>query len=160
MDLLAQKDSWLVYALFAIGAVMLIYTLYLLIEQRRSLVFEVSRGAWTYAVAIGLIVFAVGYYFFAGQSLKEIATGSVLFAFAIFMAAVRNGIGRTGVYMDGVRYAWSKVSQARVVKDHGDPIVTFKIKDIERPIRLPGCSVKEVSQFVDEMGKSYGFKTH
>ena len=46
MDLLAQKDSWLVYALFAIGAVMLVYTLYLLVEQRRSLVFEVSRGPW------------------------------------------------------------------------------------------------------------------
>lgn len=159
MDMLAQKDSWLVYALFAIGAVMLIYTLYLLVEQRRSLVFEVSRGPWTYVVSVVLIAFAVGYYFFAGQSLKEIATGSVLFAFAIFMAAIRNGVGRTGVYMDGVRYAWSKVSQARVAKDHGDAVLTFKIKDIERPIRLAGCDVKEVAQFVDEMAKSYGFKT-
>lgn len=159
MDLLAQKDSWLVYALFAIGAVMLVYTLYLLVEQRRSLVFEVSRGPWTYVVSVGLIAFAVGYYFFAGQSLKEVATGSVLFAFAIFMAAVRNGVGRTGVYIDGVRYAWSKVDVARVAKDHGNPVVTFRIKDIERPIRLPGCDVKEVSQFVGEMGKSYGFNT-
>ena len=88
-------------------------------------------------VSVGLIAFAVGYYFFAGQSLKEVATGSVLFAFAIFMAAVRNGVGRTGVYIDGVRYAWSKVDAARVAKDHGNPVVTFRIKDIERPIRLP-----------------------
>lgn len=159
MDQLTQDDGWLVIALFAIGAVMLVYTLYLLVEQRRSLVFEVSRGPWTYVVSVGLIVFAVGYYFFGGQSMKEMATGSVLFAFAIFMAAIRNGVGRTGVYIDGVRYSWSKVSLARVAKDHGDPVVRFKIKDIERPIRLSGCDTKEVSQFIDEMGKSYGFKT-
>ena len=148
-------DGLVTPVLFIIGAVLMVYTLWTIFEQRRSLVFQIERGKWVYALSLLLIAGAIVNYAINGQGLQQIALGCVILAFAIFMAVVRNGVGRQGIYLDGVRYPWAKVSALRLKKEHGVPVLHYTIKEFERVIRLEGSRYKDVERFVAEIKQGY-----
>lgn len=155
MGELAQQ-GWATPTFFAIGLILLAYTLWMIAEQRRTLVFEIERGAWTYVVAAVLVAAAVANYFIGGRGVQQIAIGFVMFAFAIFLAAVRNGVGRKGIYLDGVRYTWAKVKALRLKKEHGVAVLYYTIGEFERVIRLEGSAYKDVERFVTQIKEACG----
>ena len=157
MDSIAARGGFLTPALFMVGLVLLGYTLYMLLEQRRSMVFEISRGTWAYGVAVALIGVAVGNFVLGGAGLQQVATAFVLFCFASFIATIRNGVGRTAIYLDGVRHPWSKVSSVRVRKEDGAPVLLYTSRNLERTIRVKGADYKEFVRFVNELSQVYGF---
>lgn len=158
MQPVASESSLLVWVLFIMAAALIVYTLVLMVEQHRTMMFENPRGAVPYVIAAVLVVFGVGFYFMHGRTLSALATLAVILAFAFFMAGVRAGVGRSALYLDGVRYSWSKVNSAKVSKDHGEVVVTFGIKNLDRSVRLKGADKKDVAEFVRDLSRTYGFK--
>lgn len=156
MDSIAAQRGFLAPALIVVGLILLGYTLYMLLEQRRSMVYEIPRGKWASAVAVVLVVLAVFNLVISGAGLTAVGTAFVLFCFASFIATVRNGVGRTAVYLDGVRHPWNRVSSVRVKKENGVPVLFYTSKNLERTIRVPGADYKEFVRFINEVSQAYG----
>ena len=108
-------------------------------------------------MAVALIGVAVGNFVLGGAGLQQVATAFVLFCFASFIATIRNGVGRTAIYLDGVRHPWGKVSSGRVRKEDGAPVLLYTSRDLERTIRVKGADYKEFVRFVNELSQVYGF---
>ena len=82
---------------------------------------------------------------------------SVLLAFAALMLVARTGVGRAGIYADGVRRAWARIDEVSVTALEGGAgaRVTWGARGSSRDLDLPGANPDEVREFVREMRRSH-----
>lgn len=143
----------------AVGVAALAYVAYLCFEQRESLVFAVGRPRAQLVVAAALVLAAAGNLVWSGPGVEQVATAMVLVAWALLMSAVRAGLGRSGIYADGLRRPWGRLDAVHVGRA-GEGAgtgtrVRWSVGKATGELVLDGVEPREVADFVREMRRSH-----
>ncbi len=140
-----------------LAAAVLAYAAYLLVDQNGSIVYEVPRTAARFVAPAIFVGAAVVNYFAGGRGPEQLGVGAVLLAFAALMLVARTGVGRAGIYADGVRRAWARIDEVSVTSLEGGAgaRVTWGARGSSRDLDLPGANPDEVREFVREMRRSH-----
>ena len=138
-----------------IAAVVLAYAVYLFVDQRGSIVYEVPRSPARFVAPVVLVAAGVINFFLNGRGAEQLAVAAVLVAAAALALVARTGVGRAGIYADGIRRTWDRIDDVRVTSEGDGAKVSWVVRDVTRDMTLPGASRSEVAEFVREMRRSH-----
>lgn len=152
-SLLPEGISTMTLALGLVGVAVMVYAAYLYVDQWGSLVFCAPRPAAQAIAPVVLVVVAVGNYLLNGRGADQVAAGLALLGFALLMLVARTGVGRAGIYAEGVRRPWGRVDDVKVGEIPGEEgaAVTWVVRGTSRALEIPGADPREVEEFVREM---------
>lgn len=132
------------------------YAGWLGVSQRSGISLGTPRRRGTWVVAAMLVLAGAANFWWRDHTWSGLAVAAVLAAFGLFWAVQRNGVGRGGLYVGGVRYPWGRVADVSITGGGHRAVVHFSAGKAEKDLALPGTSREEVQQLVDKMQRAYG----
>ena len=138
-----------------IAVVVLVYAAYLFVDQRGSIVYEVPRSPARLVAPAVLVAAGVANYFLNGRGAEQVAVAAVLVAAAALALVARTGVGRAGIYADGIRRTWDRIDEVRVERAGSGVKVSWDVRGTTREMILPDANRSEVREFVREMRRSH-----
>lgn len=143
--------------LIIISILLALYSIYLFFDQKKNLRIKGPKAKAVPLVAF--IVSALGFlnYAFHEWQLKDLGACIILIMFSLIMVFSRNGIGESGIYVEGIRISWKQIERA-YAKAEGELVTLYYVrKKAEKSLVLHHTTLEDVNQYLKRMRKLYHF---
>lgn len=146
----------LILVLIIAGTGMLIYTAVRWFDQNRYLVFKAPTKPSSFIIFVLFCVIALVNYFSRGKTFQEFWVGYLLVSFAISILLVRDGVGASGIYSEGIKYAWKDITAAQVSKRQNRVYVMVRVGKATRGVTLKFADEDKIREYVGQHARLVG----